>query len=343
MIRVLVADDSPTARELLAAIFDAEPDLEVVGLASDGREAVELTEKLLPDVISMDAQMPRMDGIEATRAIMARVPTPIVIVSASFMAGDVAASMQAIRAGALTVVHKPRGPGSPDFEAVARDVAQTIRTMSQVKVVKRWASSAAPPPSRREPVRRSNGARPEIIALAASTGGPAALSQILRDLPASFGIPILVVQHIAIGFAAGFAAWLDSLARLDVKVAEDGEALGPGTVLIAPDDAHLEVADRHTVAVRRGPPIGGFRPSASHMFESVGRVFGARALGVVLTGMGRDGLEGVRELFGAGGQIIAQDKATSVVFGMPGVVVEADLATSVLPLPAIAAHLAALR
>lgn len=327
MIRVLVVDDSPTARELLSAIFESQPDFEVVGHATDGHEAVEMAESLKPDVISMDAQMPRMGGLDATRHIMSRVPTPIVIVSASLDAGDVAAAMQAIRAGALTVASKPRGPGARDFDAVARDLCETVRSMSQVKVIRHWAVQPSPPPPARPHVTTR---RAQVVAIAASTGGPAALSQILRELPADYPLPILVVQHIAIGFAAGFASWLDSVVPLQVRVARNGEELGPGTVYVAPDDAHLGLSDRRTVRVEPGPPIEGFRPSATHLFESVARVYGASALGIILTGMGTDGVEGLRELSGQGGEVIAQDEASSVVFGMPGAAQAAGVATSVL-------------
>jgi two-component system chemotaxis response regulator CheB len=337
MIRVLVVDDSPTARQLLSAIFEAEPDFEVIGHATDGQEAIEQAEKLRPDVISMDAQMPRMSGLDATRVIMSRVPTPIVIVSASFAVGDVAAAMHALRAGALTVVSKPRGPAARDFEVVARELCETLRSMSQVKVIRHWAVEAATPAPRLEP--RETARRAQIVAIAASTGGPAVLSQILRELPATFPLPILVVQHIAIGFAAGFASWLDSTVDIQVKVARNGEAFAPGTAYIAPDDAHLGLSDRHTVRVEPGPPIGGFRPSATHLFESVARIYGPAAVGIILTGMGNDGVEGLRELSRQRGEVIAQDEASSVVFGMPGAAVAAGVTTSVLPPAAIAALL----
>ncbi|HWM88255.1 MAG TPA: chemotaxis-specific protein-glutamate methyltransferase CheB [Kofleriaceae bacterium] len=337
MIRVLVVDDSPTARELLAAIFEADPDLAVVGMAADGDEAVEMTEALRPDVISMDAQMPRMGGLEATRVIMSRVPTPIVIVSASFVAGEVSDAMQALRAGALAVIGKPRGPGAPDFDAMSREVCETVKNMSQVKVIRHWATDSPVPPPRL--AARRAGTRPQLIAIAASTGGPAVLSEILRELPVAFPLPILVVQHIAIGFAAGFATWLDSVVPLEVKVPRNGEGLRAGTVYVAPDDAHMGLADRRTVRVEPGPPIAGFRPSATYLFESAARMYGAEALGIILTGMGTDGVDGLQELSRRGGEVIAQDETSSVVYGMPGAAVAAGVTTSVLPTSAIAALL----
>jgi len=340
-LRILVAEDSPTARRLLVEIIRADPGLTVVGEARDGVEAVELAQRLRPSLVTMDIQMPRMDGLEATRRIMTEVPTPVVVVS-TLVERDIQTSMAALRAGALAVLQKPLGPESPDFDAESRRLRDTLKAMAEVKVVRRWPDRAAapvPPPAVAAPPMPPT--PPGVVALAASTGGPAALFRLLSELPANFPAPLLVVQHIAIGFSQGLAQWLGTAGPLPVKVAEDGEPLLPGHVYLAPDDRHLGVRSEGVAEVSRAAPVNGFRPSATWMFRSVARAHGPASLAVILTGMGQDGLEGVRELHGAGGRILAQDEQTSVVYGMPGVVVGANLAHEVVALPDLAARLTA--
>ncbi|QDE93423.1 chemotaxis response regulator protein-glutamate methylesterase [Myxococcus xanthus] len=338
-LRILVAEDSPTARRLLVEIVRADPTLTVVGEARDGVEAVELAQRLRPSLVTMDIQMPRMDGLEATRRIMTEVPTPVVVVS-TLVERDIQTSMAALRAGALAVLQKPLGPESPDFDADSRRLRDTLKAMAEVKVVRRWPDrTVTPAPVPTPPAPPVSPTRPGVVALAASTGGPAALFRLLSELPASFPVPLLVVQHIAIGFSEGLAQWLRTAGPLPVKVAEDGEPLLPGHVYLAPDDRHLGVRGEGRAEVSRAAPVNGFRPSATWMFRSVARAYGPASLAVILTGMGQDGLEGVRELHGAGGRILAQDEQSSVVYGMPGVVVGANLAHEVVALPDLASRL----
>ena len=353
LIRVLVAEDSPTARALLVRMLSSASGLEVIGEATNGIDAVEMTKRLKPDVVTMDIQMPGLDGFEATTRIMTECPTPIVIIS-SLDVKSVEFSMEALRAGALAVLPKPVGPTSADFGQVSRYIAATVRSMSQVKLVRRWpanapykASAAAlgtatssasgtgpgvtPRPAATQPLK--------VIAIAASTGGPAALHKLFAALPADFPVPILFVQHIALGFADGFASWLDGSSKLRVKVARAGEPVRKGTAYLAPDDHHLGISERSTVVLSGAPPVGSFRPSGSFLFESVANVAGAAAIGVILTGMGSDGVEGLRALRSAGGLIIAQDEASCEIFGMPGAAVAAGVTDQVLPLETIAAQL----
>jgi two-component system, chemotaxis family, protein-glutamate methylesterase/glutaminase len=339
MIKVLVVDDSDTARALLAAVLRADPGVEVVGEARDGAEAVALTQRLRPDVVTMDLHMPRLDGFAATKEIMITAPTPIVIVTSSTKASEAEGAVHALRVGAMAVLQKPPGPNAPGFAEAARQLVDTVKAMSQVKVVRHWRPAPAPHRPRK---LTPGGPRAAAVAVATSTGGPAALQRLLGALPADFPAPLLVVQHITPGFTPGLVSWLNTVCDLRVKLAEHGEPLAAATVYLAPDHRHLGVTGRTAVAVSDAPPVGGFRPSGTFLFESVARAFGPAALAVILTGMGDDGVAGLRAVRQAGGRVLAQDEETSVVFGMPGAAVAANLADAVLPLDHIAPRLAEL-
>ncbi len=331
-IRTLVADDSATFRLLVSEILTPAEGFEIVCEASDGQEAVRCVEEHKPDLVLMDIRMPRMDGFTATRRIMADHPTPVVIVTA--MSGaDVHASLDALAVGALTLLPKPPGPTSPDFESARLRFLRTLRAMAGVKVVRRWSGRRPEPTpaARPAPDRRTTGAM-RAVGVAASTGGPGALRSLLGALPATFDTPILIVQHITDGFVGGLAHWLDQNTSLKVKVAEEGEPIRGRMAYLAPDDRHLGLAAGPVVALSDAPPIGGFRPSATHLFRSMAEELGAAAVALVLTGMGRDGVDGLQGLHAAGGRVLAQDEATSVVYGMPGAAVAEGLADTVLPL-----------
>jgi two-component system chemotaxis response regulator CheB len=332
MIRVVIADDMQASRALLEGIFGMDPEFQVVGRAANGEEAVALTTSMRPDLVTMDAEMPVMDGFEATLRIMTERPTPIVVVSGHDV-NAVGFALNAMKAGALAVVRKPPAPGTPEFEAEARHLLSMARAMSGVTLLPRV--HAQQPPAAGAVRAQGPRTRARIVAIAASTGGPPALSRILSELPAGFRAPILVVQHIAEGFADGLAKWLGASSPLAVQVARNGEPLEPGHVYLAPDRCHLGVAgDR--IVLDDGPPIDGFKPSGSHLFESVARSYGPAALGLILTGMGRDGVQGLAALHAAGGTVVAQDKESSVIFGMNGEAVLAGLTDEVLPLDALA-------
>jgi two-component system chemotaxis response regulator CheB len=338
MLRVLLAEDSQTCRELLSAVLEADGRLRIVGQAHDGRAAVEMAEQLRPDVIVMDAHMPVMDGFEATRRIMLACPTPIVIVSATLNVQEVAVSMQALQAGALTLLPKPVSPLDRGFAELAPQFAATVRAMADVKVVRRFNShrmaSVTSAPSLRV-VRR----RVSVIGIAASTGGPAALQQILRELPEGLPVPVLVVQHMARGFTEGLTAWLNALSPLTVKLAEHAEPLRAGHVYFAPDECQLTVNRAYKLDLTHREPCDGFLPSATVLFRSLSDVYGAAAVGLILTGMGQDGVAGLRDLRQTGATIIAQDEQTSVVFGMPAAAIAEGLPQVTLPLEEIAGRL----
>lgn len=339
MIRVLVAEDSVTVRELLVAILESDPEIRVVGQAKNGVEAVELANRLRPHLITMDVHMPLMDGLEATKEIMVQAPTPIIIVSSSASGPDVELSLNALRAGALMLVAKPDDPQSPLFDGRQGQFVTMVKAMADVKVVRRWSRRTAAAARPREPPTTISRRPLRVVAVAASTGGPAGLQQILQALPPDFPVPILAVQHIAQGFVEGLATWLNSSCGLRVMVAEHQVPLRARTVFLAPDDRHLGVGRSGGVELSDAQPIDGFRPSATYLFESVARAFGSGVLGVVLTGMGKDGVAGLHTLKAQGGQVIAQDEASSVVYGMPGETVAAGLADAVLPLEEIARKL----
>jgi two-component system chemotaxis response regulator CheB len=332
VIRVLIAEDSAFVTDLLSALLGADPEVVVVGRARNGREAVELTRRLKPDVVTMDVRMPVLDGIQATEAIMAEVPTPILIVSAAVDEQGTDTAFEAIRAGAMDVVEKPRGAFSRDYAAMGAELLRRVKTVSRVRAVRR------PPRARREqdpPAVPPGQPRGRLVAMAASTGGPGAIAHILGQLPARFPWPILVVQHIAPGFLDGFVRWLGTQTGLEVRTAEHGEWPRPGTVYFSPDGYHLGVDGGGRIVLDPSVPVDGHRPSATYLFRSVARSYGAQAIGVILTGMGEDGVHGLLELKREGGWTVAQDEATCAVYGMPRAAQAAGAVDRVLPLERI--------
>lgn len=340
---MLVVDDSATVRALLVRILSDDPEIQVVGEASDGLEAIAMTAKLRPDLVTMDILMPRMDGLTATKEIMITTPTPIIMITASNRAREVEASLSTLRIGALDVLDKPPAPASVGFDAAARRIVATVKAMSQVKVIRHWRDSPAilPPPPTPFPAARKD-IRGRIVAIGASTGGPAALQLLLAALPRDFAVPILIVQHITPGFTEGLASWLGSSSGLNIQVARHNEPLSPRTVYIAPDDQHLGISSKGTILLSDADPIAGFRPSATFLFDSVAASYGASTLAVILTGMGSDGLPGLRSVRQMGGHVIAQDEASCVIYGMPKSAIDAGLANQVLPIDLIAHRLTTL-
>lgn len=328
MIRVLLAEDSAVQREFLSYVLETAEVFEIVAKAVDGAEAIKLAGETKPDVILMDCHMPNVDGIEATRIIMETCPVPIVVASARSGARDTQLTFDAIQNGALAVVSKPPDIASPDFDRVADELIRTLRLMSDVKVVRRW-----PRDKRLSTARESVGTlpRPRVIVVAGSTGAPGVIAEILCGLGRGTWPPMLLVQHIAQGFVDGFALWLASHTGVDVHVAADGMTATPGNLYIAPDDAQMSIERPCVIRLdQSAPPEDGFRPSGTFLLRSAARNFGRLAMGIVLTGMGRDGVAGLVELKRAGAVTVAQDEESSVVFGMSKEAIAANAAAHVL-------------
>lgn len=341
MIRILITEDSVVVALLLKAIFEQEADFEVVGQARNGREAVELAARLRPDLITMDIRMPVMDGFEATREIMSTRPVPIVVVSSSVDDEELRITFRAVEEGALSVIEKPRGINHPDFEQIRRELVNTVRAMAEVKLVRRrrWV---APEPARLGTAPPLVTRRCDLIAIGSSTGGPQALRTILAALPVDLPVPLVVVQHIGRGFIQGLVDWLNGYSGPLCRVAQHGEELLPGHVYFAPDDRHLQVQriGRSVAAVLKdAPPVDNIRPSATPLFRSVAACCPGRAVGVVLTGMGADGAEGLLEMRRAGCATLVQDEESCVVYGMPAAACALGAAEQVLPLERIAPRL----
>lgn len=341
-IRVLVVDDSPVAREFLVHILSSDPKIQVVGTASDGEEAIETVVHLKPDIITMDIHMPKMDGYEATRKIMETHPIPIVIVTGSQSVKEVAMAMRVIEAGALALVKKPSGIGHPDYEADAAKFIQTVKLMSEIKVVKRRAPKLEAISAKQAEISIKPMPEIQLVAIGASTGGPPVLQTILSRLPKNFPAPVLVVQHMAAGFIEGFVEWLGQVSSLPVHVAARGEYILPGHIYFAPDGFHMKVDAGRRIILAGDGIENGLRPSVSYLFRSVAEVFGKNAVGILLTGMGKDGAKELRLMKEKGAVTIAQDKESSVVYGMPGEAINLDAATYVLPPEKIAAALVSL-
>ena len=351
MIKVLVVEDSAVVRELLIHLLGSDPELQVVGSASNGEEALEAVKGKRPDIITMDIHMPKMDGLEATRRIMETIPTPIVVVSGSSNPQESEASFRAIEAGALAMVQKPRAWGHPAHEAGAKELIQTVKLMSEVKVVRRWARQRAEEEPSAVLVPRGVASLPmpealpaeiKLVAIGASTGGPLVIQTILSLLPKHFSVPIVIVQHMAPGFVAGFAEWLGQSCGLPVHIPVHGEQLLAGHVYVAPDGFQMSVEHGARVGLNQDEAENGLRPSVSYLFRSVARVYGPKAVGVLLTGMGKDGANELKLMKERGSLTLVQDRESSVVHGMPGEAITIDASTYVLAPAGIAAALSRL-
>lgn len=341
--RVFLVEDSAVTRRLLTRLLEEAGDFEVVGTAADGIEAVEQVVGLRPDVVTMDIHLPGIDGIEATRRIVQQARTPVLVVTGSSNVSD-GTLFEVLDAGALGLALRPLSPGRPGAAERRDNLLRELRTIARVSrpMRVREARVARPPAAARDGAPIAAPSQPGLdgrtvaaIGIAASTGGPAALKTLLEAMPPNLP-PTLVVQHMSPGFVEGFAAWLSGAVRGRVSVAVDGEPLSAGRVLIAPDDRHLVVDGQRRARLLSTPPVSGHRPSGDVLLRSFAETFGPRALGVVLTGMGRDGAEGLEAMRRAGGITLAQDRASSVVYGMPAASAESGAAQQVLPIEGLA-------
>ncbi|GAB4572171.1 MAG: chemotaxis protein CheB [Anaerolineae bacterium] len=335
-IRVLVADDSATVRYFLSGLINATPDMEVVGEASNGEEAFALAVQLKPDVISMDINMPRLDGLTATQMLMQEHPCPIVIVSSRIERSEVDLAFMALQAGALAVLMTPPGHTHPQFAARRDQFLNTLRAMSAVSVVRRWKTGPFDLPLT---TPASEEDTPLVIVMGASAGGPMALHQILGSLPGDFPVPIAIVQHMAEGFIEGMVRWLNSEVALQVITAGHGQILRPGEVAIADSGAHLLLRrspEGVQVVLDTTRDSNPYFPSVDRLFASAAEAFGRQAVGVLLTGMGEDGAQGLLKLRQSGAHTIIQDRSTCLVYGMPGAAAELGAGEQILPLKHIA-------
>ncbi len=339
MIKVLIVDDSASMRLFLERVLSADPDIRVVGTAQSGEEALAAVARLKPDVVTMDVYMPQMSGLEATRRIMETHPTPIIILSGNLDRDEIMTSFRAMEAGALAALAKPRGVGHPDHEREVGILVQKVKLMAEVKVVRRWSRQTKGAGSARLPAVGARATELRVVAIGASTGGPVVIQSILGKLGRTFPLPILVVQHIAQGFIQGFVDWLAFSTGMPVHLAVQGETILPGHAYVAPDGCHMMVEAGGRVLLGGGPPDNGLRPSVTSLFRSVADIYGKAAIGVLLTGMGRDGVDELRLLQEKGAVTIVQDKASCVVYGMPGEAARIGAATYELPPEKIAALL----
>jgi two-component system, chemotaxis family, protein-glutamate methylesterase/glutaminase len=336
IVRVLIVDDSAYVRKVVRQMLSRSPFLEVVGAARDGEEALELVEQLRPDVVTLDLNMPQLDGIDFLRRQMARRPVPVVLLSAASESGEQV--MRALDAGAVDVVQKPTALASERVLEVADDLIAKVKAAAAARV--RVSSVVGVAPALSPTAAPSRPLRTDVLVIGVSTGGPQALKQLVPRLPPDFPVPVAIVLHMAIGFTELFARSLGEVSRLAVVEARHGEPVRPGVVLIAPAGYHLLFSRRPdgTVTTRLDlqPSNTPHRPAVDVLFRSAAEVYGDRVLSVVLTGMGADGTEGAAWVKAQGGRVFSEAEETCVVYGMPRSVVEAGLSDATVPLPDMA-------
>ena len=334
MIRVLIVEDSRTSAFLLKSVLETDPGIKVVGFARSGAEGLQKTLTLTPDIVTMDVHMPGMDGFQATRLIMEKAPRPIIMVTGSLDSDEVNLSFNSLKAGALAILKKPVGPESPDYQSSTNEFISMVKLMAELKVVSRYPRKT---PEKRAEILRGHKEDFQVIAIGASTGGPAAISTIISHIPERIQTPILIVQHISDGFDTGFAEWLGSTTKRHVRIAEDGMILEPGMVLVAPRGKQMGLKEFNQVELNSSREIDSdFCPSANYLFKTVGSIHGKKAIGIILTGMGHDGLEGLKLLKQYGGYVVAQDEASCVVYGMPKAAIDAGIVDQIAALEEIA-------
>lgn len=327
MIKVLIVEDSIVAQQLLTHILNTDPEIQVIGTALSGVEALQFVNKHKPDVITMDFHLPGPNGLQVAREIMETKPVPIIVVSATWTADQFSEAFELMEAGTVATIKRPAGIGHPEHETLSQQLIQLVKSMSEIKVVRRSA--------RYKPKQFDTAPIPfmgqRVVAVGASTGGPPVLNTILSSLPASYPYPILIVQHIADGFVDGLIHWLTPKCKLPITIAKHGTKLTSGHVYIAPDGHHMGITPTEHIFLSDAEPEHGIRPSVDFLFRSIAETCGPRAIGILLTGMGKDGADGLLVMKSAGAITIAQDKDTSAVFGMPAEAIKMGAAQFILP------------
>lgn len=322
-IKVLIVEDSLVAQKLLRMLVNSDDRFELVAVAENGKQACEFVQKFNPDVVSMDLMMPVMDGVEATLKIMQELPKPIVVVSSFYETTEVDMAMKVLQAGAVTILPRPYGPGHDKYEQSAKKYLNTLKLMSEIKVVKR-SKSKEPIPVRKDcnenEVSSDNNKIQcyDALAIGASAGGPDGLVTILSGLPSNFPLPVFVVQHIDGQFTEGFVSWLNSSSKMPVSIAKNGEKALPGHVYLPPADQHLVLRYNGIIATTNDAPVNSARPSVDVLFRSMAQVYCKKSLVVLLSGMGKDGAHALKHLFDLGALTLAQSEDSCLVFGMPG-------------------------
>jgi two-component system chemotaxis response regulator CheB len=339
-IRVLIVDDSIVVRNLLAWIIEREPGMTVAGIARDGEEAVRQAALLNPDVVSMDIEMPQMNGIEATKRLMEQSPVPIVIASSRYKPGETALSMEVLAAGAVAIVEKPAGPGHLDHERQSRHYIRTLRAMAGVKVIRRRQLAKQPEVSFQGNLNAKLSSAKEgtyrILVIGASAGGPEGVQIILKRLPPNFPLPLAVVQHIDLRFAEGYCHWLAETTGKEIQIVSARTEMLPGKVYLTAMPRHLVIVSRDHIGISDELPAGGHKPAVARLFSSAYEVFGGDVIAVLLSGMGRDGAAELKQLRDAGAYTIIQDEQSCLVFGMPGEAAKLNAHMHALPPHSIA-------
>ena len=336
MIKTLLVDDSPIAITILKRMLAKSTEIQVIGTAANGNEALALIPRLKPDVICTDLHMPVMDGLEFTKEAMARHPLPILLVSVSAQENS-ANAFKVIEAGAIDLFLKPRASFELDYERLAPELIMKIKILSGVHVFRRYRPTPTPEVGisdirdLKSPIRLPK-STVSIIVIGASTGGPQALHIILAKLPSDFPLPIVCIQHISEGFLQGLVTWLSSQCMLKVEIAKAGAIPQPGIIYFPQEDTHLKIDNTGRFVLSTEPLFGGHRPSVTVTMRAAAEYYGDEVLGVLLTGMGNDGAEGLQAVQKAGGITIAQDEASSIVFGMPKAAIELGVAEYIVSL-----------
>lgn len=318
-IRVLIVEDSPLMQQLLSYIFSQDPAFAVVGTADNAQSAIDSVISLKPDVVTMDIQIKRSNGLEVTRQLMQTTPLPIVVISTSCQAGDTQVALQIVEAGALAAMPKPPSLNHPEFPRIAANLRQIVKDMAAVKVVKRRGGQSGSLTSLPVlPSEKAAGSQYSLVAIGASTGGPPAVLALLNDLSPRLPVPVLLVQHIYPGFAAGLIRWLQSETPWKIKLIQSSMKAEPGVVYLCENGFQMGILSDFTITVKADSAEGRHAPSVSHLFSTVAASFGARAIGIILSGMGNDGAEELKLMRQKGAITIAQDQKSAMVYGMPG-------------------------